>query len=46
VPEPHKRSDFSDCFDVDALIARVEKLAADDQEAAAIIKRLRETENA
>lgn len=42
----YKRSDFSDCFDVDALIARVEELAADDQEAAAVINRLRETENA
>ncbi len=41
-----KRSDFSDCFNVDALIARVEKLAAEDLEAAAVMKRLRETENA
>lgn len=43
---PLNPADFIDCFNVDALIARVEKLASDNAEAAIVLKRLHETENA
>jgi hypothetical protein len=41
-----KRADFIDCFDIEALLARVEQLAKSDTEAVEIWERLRRTENA